>query len=53
CEAAGQKRDMTIRGNYSPDSYHTEVTSTGGQAGTMAMTIDAKRAGACTGKEKS
>jgi hypothetical protein len=53
CESAGQKREMTIKGTYSADAYHTEVTSDGGAAGKMAASVDAKRAGECTGKEKS
>ncbi|MDG2535378.1 DUF3617 domain-containing protein [Sphingomonas sp. HITSZ_GF] len=53
CESAGQKREMTIKGTYSADSYHTEVTSDGGAAGSMAASVDAKRAGECTGKENS
>lgn len=53
CESMGQKRVMTIKGSYSADSYHTEVNSDGGAAGSMAATVDAKRAGECTGKEKS
>lgn len=53
CEQAGQKREMTIKGSYSPDSYHTEVSSDGGAAGKMSAVVDAKRAGECTGKEKS
>lgn len=53
CESMGQKREMTIKGNYSGDSYHTEVASEGGAAGSMAASVDAKRTGECTGKEKS
>ncbi len=53
CEASGQKRVMTIKGNYSGDSYHTEVTSDGGAMGKMSAVVDAKRTGECTGKEKS
>jgi hypothetical protein len=52
CEQAGQKREMTIKGSYSADAYHTEVTSDGGPMGTMSASVDAKRAGECTGKEK-
>jgi len=52
CEQAGQKREMTINGSYSADAYHTEVSSDGGAAGKMSAVVDAKRAGACTGKEK-
>jgi len=53
CEQAGQKRNMTIKGTYSADAYHTEVRSDGGAAGKMSAVVDAKRAGACTGKETS
>ncbi len=53
CEASGQKRVMTIKGNYSGESYHTEVSSDAGPMGKMSAVVDAKRAGACTGKEKS
>lgn len=53
CEQAGQKREMTIKGSYSADSYHTEVSSDGGPGGKMSAVVDAKRAGECTGKEKS
>lgn len=47
----GKKRSMTIKGSYSADSYRAEVSMTGGGMGAMAMTLDARRAGACTGKE--
>lgn len=53
CEAQGQKRVMTVKGTYSADSYHIESTADAGPMGKMSSTIDAKRTGECTGKEKS
>lgn len=58
CTAGGAKRTMTMSGTYAPDSYRMTVASeaTGGGTGpdamSMNMTLDAKRTGACTGKEQ-
>ena len=56
CKEAGAMRTMTMKGTYSPDHYHMAVAATGngGAAGgmSMKMEMDAKRTGACTGKEK-
>jgi len=58
CAGAGMSRTMTMDGTYSADSYRMTVASTGTAnannpvgAMTMKMTMDAKRTGACTGKE--
>jgi hypothetical protein len=43
---------MTMSGTYTPHSYHieTEAKSAGnGPVGSSAMTIDARRVGACRG----
>eukprot|EP01035_Chromulina_nebulosa_P035351 gene35351-47504_t len=45
-------RTKTMSGTYTPDSYHieTEAKSAGnGPVGSSAMTIDARRVGACRG----
>ena len=56
CTGNGATRTMTMQGNYSPDHYHMAIASTGSGAGpaggmSMKMEMDAKRTGACTGKE--
>lgn len=55
CTVAGVQRKMTMKGNYSPDSYKIAVTSTGQGGGgnpmgnmEMTMTMEAKRTGECT-----
>ncbi len=56
CKEAGAMRTMTMKGTYSPDHYHMAVAATGSggaSAGmSMKMEMDAKRTGACTGKEE-
>ncbi len=59
CSAAGGTRTMTMKGTYSADAYRMTIASSaeGAKGGPMAgmamnMTMDAKRAGACTGKEE-
>lgn len=56
CGAGGLQQTMTMKGTYAPDAYHMTVATAGkgpdaAQSMSMTMTIDAKRAGACTGKE--
>ena len=56
CGIDGATRTMTMQGTYSPDHYHMTMAATGsgpGPAGgmSMKMEMDAKRTGACTGKE--
>jgi hypothetical protein len=59
CARGGQTQTMTMKGTYSADSYRMAMTADGsgtkGPMGAMSMkmTIDAKRTGACTGKEES
>ena len=58
CDATGGGTQvMTMKGNYSPESYsmRMEMKTSGGQgaagAMTMRMRVDSKRVGACTPKE--
>lgn len=56
CVAQGVTQTMTMTGSYSPDAYHMQMTSAGKGPSpeanvSMKMTLDAKRTGACTGKE--
>jgi hypothetical protein len=55
CKNSGATRTMTMKGTYSPDRYHMAMAAsgTGGPGGgmSMKMELDAKRTGACTGKE--
>ena len=60
CNIGGMERTMTMKGNYSPDSYKMTVVSAGTATAanpmsgmTMTMTMEAKRTGECTGKETS
>ncbi|MFM9827904.1 MAG: DUF3617 domain-containing protein [Sphingomonas sp.] len=60
CTGAATKQAIVMKGTFSPDTYQvkmdSQITRTdGGPLGTMvvAMTIDAKRTGPCTGKEQS
>ena len=57
CDEGGIKRSMTMTGTYSPDAYAMTMTAqgqgAGPGAGSMKMSIAAKRAGECTGKEDS
>lgn len=55
---AGGSRTMTMNGTYGPDAYKMTMASTGEAAPgnpmsglSMKMAMDAKRTGACTGKE--
>jgi Protein of unknown function (DUF3617) len=56
CSGQGMERTMAMSGNYSPDTYNMAVSSEGKGQGpaamTMKMTLEAKRTGACTGKEE-
>ena len=56
CSGQGMERTMAMSGTYSPDTYSMAVSSEGKGQGpaamTMKMTLDAKRTGACTGKEE-
>lgn len=59
CTNAATRQSVVMKGAYGPDTYRvtmdSQVTRTdGGPLGTMlmAMTIEAKRTGPCTGKEK-
>jgi hypothetical protein len=56
CSGQGMERTMTMSGNYAPDTYNMTVASEGTGQGpaamTMKMTLEAKRTGACTGKEE-
>ncbi|MFM9977302.1 MAG: DUF3617 domain-containing protein [Sphingomonadaceae bacterium] len=58
CAGEGMSRTMTMDGTYSADRYQMTVASTGTAAANnpmgamrMKMSMDAKRTGACTGKE--
>jgi Protein of unknown function (DUF3617) len=58
CAGEGMSRTMTMNGTYSADSYRMTVASTGTAgannpvgAMSMKMSMDARRTGACTGKE--
>lgn len=59
CINAATRQSVVMKGAYGPDTYRvtmdSQVTRTdGGPLGTMlmAMTIDARRTGPCSGKEK-
>lgn len=55
CNDQGGVRTMTMKGSYAPERYQMAMTakSSGGPGGgmSMKMEMDAKRIGACTGKE--
>ena len=56
CSSEGMSRTMTMQGTYSPDHYHMAMASSGSGAGpaggmSMKMEMDARRTGACTGKD--
>ncbi len=57
CAQGGMSQVMEMAGTYSPDSYQMRMsTATEGAGGaaegmTMKMRVDAKRVGACDGKE--
>ena len=57
CASDGMTRTMTMNGTYSSDAYHMAMATIGtGKASAMGnmsmkMEMDAKRTGACTGKE--
>ena len=56
CGDASAMRTMTMQGTYSPDHYHMAMAASGSGSGpavgmSMKMEMDAKRTGACTGKE--
>jgi len=59
CAKGGQTQTMTMTGTYGPDNYRMAMTADGtgtkGPMGAMSMkmVIDARRTGACTGKEES
>jgi hypothetical protein len=61
CTRGPTTQTMTMKGSYSPDTYRMSVTSVAkGDAAagpatnmTIAMTMDGRRTGDCTGKEKS
>ncbi len=57
CSSEGGTQIMKMNGKYGPESYHLDVnTSASGKdpmaAMTMSATMDARRTGPCTGKEK-
>ena len=56
CSAGDTTQTMTMAGDYSPDAYAMRMemahSGNGGRPGmTMAMRVNAKRIGECTGKE--
>jgi len=51
CTREGKKQVMTVKGNYSATTYHTEV-KTEGDGAKFSATVDARRTGECTGKEQ-
>lgn len=58
CSSEGARQTMKMNGKYGPDSYHLDVNtsaSSKNQAGAMTMsaTMNARRTGPCTGKEKA
>ena len=58
CGAQGGRAEIAMKGNYEPDSFHMNMTMNGmgvpnapqGKM-SMAMTVDSKRTGECTGQE--
>jgi len=58
CSSDGATQTMKMKGTYGPESYHIDIdTSASGksqaEAMTMSATMDAKRTGECTGKERT
>ena len=57
CAQNGRNQKVTMTGDYGPEAYAMNVSSTGemqpGMAMSMAMSISSKRVGDCTGKEES
>lgn len=54
CGRAGPKVAATLKGTYGPDNFHMSIAMDGkGRSSmpTMAMTVDARHAGACRGDE--
>lgn len=55
CRAGGALRKMTMTGSYTQTSYHLAMAANGSGSGpagmSMKMEMDARRTGACTGKE--
>jgi hypothetical protein len=53
CTIGGMTQTTSMKGSFGPDSYRMTAESSGaGKAGTkVAMTIEAKRTGACRGDE--
>lgn len=57
CTIAGAERTMTMHGTYGADAYRMDMTAKGAagenpmQGMEMAMTVEAKRTGPCTGSE--
>lgn len=55
CKQGAGPQKVTMNGTYSPDSYTMAITSEGemqpGMKMNMAMTINSRRTGDCTGKE--
>jgi hypothetical protein len=57
CKGEHATQTVALKGTYSADTFHIDRTTKSNGAGpmadmTMAMTVDAKRTGACTGKEE-
>jgi hypothetical protein len=57
CKGEHATQTVALKGTYSADTFHIDMTTKSNGAGpmadmTMAMTVDAKRTGACTGKEE-
>jgi hypothetical protein len=57
CKDEHANQTVAFKGSYSADTFHLDMTTKSNGAGpmanmTMAMTVDAKRTGACTGKEE-
>ena len=59
CGDKGATQVMTMKGDYTPDSYNMQMSMNakggdGPESGmSMRMRVDAKRIGQCTGKEKA
>lgn len=56
CKDEHATQTVALKGSYNADTFHLDMTTKSAGAGpmanmTMAMTVDAKRTGACTGKE--
>jgi len=56
CKDEHATQTVALKGSYGADTFHLDMTTKSAGAGpmanmTMAMTVDAKRTGACTGKE--